>query len=479
MPWTIDDVDEHKKDLTDAQKKRWVSIANGALEDCTEAGTDQAECEGRAIRVANAALNEALRLDAVPTDPGLLSLLEKLDLSFDDVRNRLRAALGKGWIRDVYDSWFVYEDGGDMVGENGKIYRRSYVIDAETGEVTLGDPIEVIIQTLYVPAQEAAALELVGDLIPLVEKSVRKDGTLPIRIIAPGWGSSGYYPAEVLERDGPRVFKAGTHAYWDHPSLSEEKDRPERSLRDLAGTLTRDAYWDANGPAGPGLYGEAKVASAYRDAVQELAPHIGMSIRAWGRGGVGEAEGRKGKVISELAAARSVDFVTTAGAGGQILELFEAAGRTPAERIDVVTEQEAQSLRDENARLTQQVAALTEAARNSRALEVATATLAEVDLPPASRLRVAAAQSLILPLAEDGALNEDAYRTQVQEAAQVELAYVNEIRGPSGRITGMGGGGATPTSAAQLKESFRSLYLRQGKSADEAERMATVAAQGR
>ena len=51
MPWTIDDVDGFKKGLTAAQKKKWVSIANGILKECqSEGGSD---CEGKAIRIAN------------------------------------------------------------------------------------------------------------------------------------------------------------------------------------------------------------------------------------------------------------------------------------------------------------------------------------------------------------------------------------------------------------------------------------------
>jgi len=51
MPWTIGDVDSHKKGLTPAQKKKWVSIANGVLDSCQKSkGSD---CEGKAIRIAN------------------------------------------------------------------------------------------------------------------------------------------------------------------------------------------------------------------------------------------------------------------------------------------------------------------------------------------------------------------------------------------------------------------------------------------
>lgn len=60
MPWTTKDVDEHKKGLTPAQKKKWVSIANGVLEQCqADGGTD---CEGKAIRIANSKFSEEFEM---------------------------------------------------------------------------------------------------------------------------------------------------------------------------------------------------------------------------------------------------------------------------------------------------------------------------------------------------------------------------------------------------------------------------------
>jgi hypothetical protein len=55
MPWTVKDVDGKKKGLNASQKKKWVRIANGALKKCqSEGGSD---CDGRAIRIANAAFS--------------------------------------------------------------------------------------------------------------------------------------------------------------------------------------------------------------------------------------------------------------------------------------------------------------------------------------------------------------------------------------------------------------------------------------
>ena len=51
MPWSIEDVEKHKKGLSEADKKKWVTIANSVLKQCQE--KNGKDCEGMAIRVAN------------------------------------------------------------------------------------------------------------------------------------------------------------------------------------------------------------------------------------------------------------------------------------------------------------------------------------------------------------------------------------------------------------------------------------------
>lgn len=52
MPWTVGDVERHKKGLSDAQKRRWVRVANDALRRCQARGGSN--CDASAIRQANA-----------------------------------------------------------------------------------------------------------------------------------------------------------------------------------------------------------------------------------------------------------------------------------------------------------------------------------------------------------------------------------------------------------------------------------------
>lgn len=282
--------------------------------------------------------------------------------------------------------------------------------------------------------------------LPLVEQALRRDGTIPVKLIAPGWGSSGYYPAEVLERDGPAVFGAGTKMFWNHPTVQEEATRPEGDLNALAAELTSPARWDAKGPKGPGLYADAKVFGPYQESINELAPHIGVSIRASGRAAQGEAEGRKGPIIQQIVAARSVDFVTEPGAGGRIIEMFEAARGTRAstgneslsQQEDTVSQEqltEAQRRIDE---LAAQNGRLQEAMLLRDAREFVGRELAGATLPDITKTRLAqqlAGQAVIA----DGHIDEAAYRAKIAEAVTAEQQYLAQAAGwGSGRITGMG-----------------------------------------
>ena len=144
-----------------------------------------------------------------------------------------------------------------------------------------------------------------------------------VLLISAGWGSSGYYSPELLaEAARKRLFHAGLPMYLDHPTLSEDQERPERSVRDLAAVLTEDAYYD---PQRKALVAQARVFAPYREMLTDLAEHIGLSIRAEGMSEHGTVDGRSGPIIKEITAARSVDYVTQAGRGGKVLALLESA----------------------------------------------------------------------------------------------------------------------------------------------------------
>lgn len=416
---------------------------------------------------ADCAAVEAERAPA----PGF-HLAESIDeLSHNDLAELLRTALKADhpgpdtyvYVRDVYDDAVVY----GVEGPGGsQLYRRAYaVLD---GAVTFaGEPVAVIAVTQYEPvgaseAAESGASEITGELVPLSEKAVAQDGTIRLKIIAPGQGSSGYYPADVLKRDGPKVFTAGTHMHLDHPSASEEADRPERSVTTLAGTLTSDARWDEQGPAGPGLYAEAKVRSDLAPLIEELAPHIGVSIRALGKAGTRDIGGKKVRTIEAVEQAKSVDFVTVPGRDGRILQLIEAArGRRAAAPggDDDVSQEELAEARRKIAELeawkAQQERREAEARLLGEARTVVTETLAGIQLPAPTRARLAESLAANPPATSDGALDRAALVAAVTEAADAEVAYLASVAGGN-PVRGMGGAPAAATTPT-LEESDKRI----------------------
>ena len=170
------------------------------------------------------------------------------------------------------------------------------------------------------------------------------EGKYRIRIIVPGQGSSGIYTAENLA-ESAHLFKAGTEMFIDHPTESEEWERPERSIRDYAGVFLEDATVGEDGA----LYTVCKVFSGVNELIKDKWEHIGVSINAWCDQPIAETG-----VVPVFAGVRSVDFVTAPGAGGAIIDLLESKRNnnlTKEEGMDKEIESAFSELRTEFASL--------------------------------------------------------------------------------------------------------------------------------
>jgi len=162
----------------------------------------------------------------------------------------------------------------------------------------------------------------ITEQLTLEAATAEGDGSLLVEFITPGWGSSGYYSPEVVEAAAP-LFAVGTHMYLDHPTPTEENERPVRSVKDLAAVITEAGAWKDGG-----IRGKVKPFGPYRELLldEDFATNIGLSIRASASDIViGEADGRKGPIIEGLVDLKSVDFVTRAGRGGRVLQVLESA----------------------------------------------------------------------------------------------------------------------------------------------------------
>lgn len=288
-----------------------------------------------------------------------------------------------------------------------------------------------------------------------------------VKLIAPGKGSTAFYTEEALKSSGPKAFRAGTHMYWNHPTRSEESERPERSLSDLAAVLTTGAKYREDGPKGPGLYARAKVFSDYADKIEERAGHIGLSIIADGL-----AEMKDGKpvmksglpVLKEFTVGYSTDFVTRAGAGGLILTeqakegdvaMNEAELKALREGLEA-QQKETAALKTANAATQAENRKLRERMALSDAAGEVRKIFSGMSVTPAIQERVSGRiLAGNIPLTEAGDLDAAKLKTMVEAEAKDECAYVEKLSG--GRIvTGMG---AAPTqlSEAELEQNQRDL----------------------
>lgn len=268
-------------------------------------------------------------------------------------------------------------------------------------------------------AGQLRIVESAATLERIVLREARAD--YPIKLIAPGKGSSAFYPAEVLKRDGPKVFKAGTHVYLNHPTAAEESARPEGDVANLAGVLTRDAVYHESHKNGPGLYGDMKVFADHAQLVEEKAPHVGMSIRAQG---IAEANQRREgvPVLKELVAADSVDVVTRAGAGGMILT--ESAGGQTQETGDDMERN--------------QITRLLERALREDAQTVAARRLDGLALHEAAKAMVVEnVMRLELPRTAAGELDVTRFNESVDAEAK-RVGALLATTGAGGRVLGMG-----------------------------------------
>ena len=256
-----------------------------------------------------------------------------------------------------------------------------------------------------------------------------------IKLIAPGKGSSAFYPADVLRRDGPKVFGAGTHVYLNHATAAEEAARPEGDVRNLAGVLTTAAEYHESHAKGPGLYARMKVFADHAKTVEEKAPHVGMSIRASGVAESGRM--RDGvPVLKTLTNAESVDVVTRAGAGGMIL--------TEAARAATPT-QEASMDADELKLLRESVARLSSKETRREAIQEGARILRDVELPDAAKeyvIETVLKESLPM---KDGTLD----LTKFKESVDAEARRFGAAIGAGPRVTGMGAAPVVEITEAQ------------------------------
>jgi hypothetical protein len=249
------------------------------------------------------------------------------------------------WVADLFPKMVVYSMGSAY-------FQCTWKRDA-SGNITLGKPSPV--EKAWISSDAAVeesdksrtvAVVGVGSReairnIQLIEAGAKYDstkGVLTVKVIQPGFNKSKerFYPAETLKRDF-NVFK-GAKMFADHQTESEQSQRPEGSVNNWVASLN-NVWAEADGT----IMGEAVVIDPpfklKLDTLNQnnLLTQMGVSIRAIGEASVKDIEGTKTKYVESFLAARSVDFVTYAGAGGQVMTI-ESSSLADENDVDLINE---------------------------------------------------------------------------------------------------------------------------------------------
>ncbi|HLI84494.1 MAG TPA: hypothetical protein VKV17_11280 [Bryobacteraceae bacterium] len=385
----------------------------------------------------------------------------------------IAAAPPKGYDKKVWADVVIKGQHANYAGAVAHYKARM----AKGKESALDDMTELTELTESAPIPTAG---LPAAMIRLSEAAVVKDGKVRVRIITPGWGSSGYYSEAVLKRDGAAAFPAGTQMFWNHQTPAEEAARPEGNLDNLAAVTTKAAEWD---PVKKGLYAEAKVFSDYASKIEEKGPYIGVSIRARGVAKPGHAEGRSGPIVERLVSGKSIDYVTRAGARGG-LELQESSrihgtaanlSRNPNQGASMTEQEQIEfdQLRESAAAANNKVARLMERELVRAARSFAQALVEKSHLPDVAKRRLVDNLAKNPPATAEGELNEAAFKARVEKAIADETAFFAEALG-SGTIRNLGA-----PFAAEIKEENLESLLESELRKMLPEKQAKLAARGR
>lgn len=380
-------------------------------------------------------------------------------------------------------------------------------------------------------ANEATIFDSAITKFRLIEAGPGSSGmAIDVHVIAPGWGSSGYYSDTLLQESCEKgVYPVGMHMHIDHPSRTAEKEHPARTIlgeSPLAAIFTEAGHFDASGWDGPGVYSKAKILPNFVEQIKAMDGHIGISHWVSGRSEEGCAPDKKrGKIVKELwpHPTNTVDFVTVPGADGHYRTMFSEmkVGRNPTgnekqeekmadkqlsirlseimasdpEVVAEIRKQESESLKIE-AVTKDQTAKLTEAAdkikvleqenkdlkakiAETRAREYVVAEVTKAKLPETSGKILTESLVKKAVLAEDGSVDAVKFGEIVTADIKAKVEEIAAIRKESG-ITG-NGTTAPPAGDGRkaLMESFVAMNVANGKTKEEAMKLAEIAAGGR
>lgn len=188
-------------------------------------------------------------------------------------------------------------------------------------------------------------------------------------------GSSAYYPRQVLEAATPLFKGDPIRIYADHPTPTEQDERPVRSVKDIVGFVQEGVKYD-----GKDLVGEVTFLPSQIERYRELAEAglIGLSIRAQGD------FAEDGTTLAKFTRILSVDVVTQPGAGGEFRSITESSAsmsgaESHKEEVEMTPEELTEALAAQKGDILTAVGNLITEALKPKPAEPVKVKLSEVD----------------------------------------------------------------------------------------------------
>lgn len=289
----------------------------------TDKKRQRAQLPAGGVAIGEAAVREAVKR----------SYSQVEELLAGEVRKALKIA-GEddpwAFVVALYDDYFVAR-----VERDGKYWKYPYSV-GQDGAVTIGTPSEVI-QT-YVPVAGMTEAhggpdegELPGQLVDVVEAAQADvPPAFEIRVIRSGRsGNRNVYPAAVLREAAPLFEGVRVMAKADDEHLAGKG----KDARNVIGRLVEARFVEGSGAdegeirARLELFSSAAaIAANLREAVEKKWSGLfGFSIDARAAARVRREDGVALREATRFLKVNSVDLVVEPGAGGEVIQLLEAA----------------------------------------------------------------------------------------------------------------------------------------------------------
>jgi hypothetical protein len=281
-------------------------------------------------------------------------------------------------------------------------------------------PKEEVAESISIAENDGMLLEAQG----LIETDSER-GPEAVIIVAGPSANDRIYSEEAI-RSGVDVF-SGARLFRDHPTPTEQRERPERSIDEVVGVLGT-AYVGTDKGGKIALRAPMYISAAETTLATKIKEGLlgGLSIRAWGQA----AENDDGQMVVEAFVKHphtSVDFVTVPAAGGyaEVSESVSEASPQPEPETDEIeesaTERRIIALQEANASLQEQVRQL----QISEARTVLENALHECNgLPSAAIERI---RKMASPLIEAHKSERDDLLRAVKTLVENERAYLARV----------------------------------------------------